>query len=49
MMRNPEEDKIVADLDREFSSKEGLAALAVCFGLTGWMVLMAAFNVAASV
>lgn len=48
-MRNQEEDKIVDELDREFSGKEGLAVLAVCFGLTGWMVLMAAFNVAAAV
>lgn len=48
-MRNHEEDKIVAELEQEFSSKEGLVALVVCFGLTGWMVLMAAFNVAAVV
>jgi type IV secretory pathway TrbD component len=48
-MLNHEEDKIVADLDREVSSKDGLAALIVCFGTNGWMVLMTAIAVAAAV
>lgn len=30
-MLNHEEDKIVADRDRECASKDGLAALVVCF------------------
>jgi len=48
-MQNHEEDKIVADLEREFSSPGGLVALVVCFGLSGWMVLMAAISAVAGV
>jgi hypothetical protein len=48
-MLTHEEDKIVADLDREPSSKNSLTALIVCLGRNGWMVLMAAINVAAAV
>jgi type IV secretory pathway TrbD component len=48
-MQTREEDKIVDDLDREYSSRNGLAALVVCFGLSGWMILIAAFNVASAV
>lgn len=48
-MQPREEDKIVDDLDREYSSRSWLAALVVCFGLSGWMILIAAFNVASAV
>jgi len=48
-MQPREEDKIVDDLDLEYSSRRGLAALVVCFGLSGWMILIAAFNVASAV
>lgn len=48
-MLNHEENKIVADLDRDLYSKDGLAALIVCLGLNGWMVLMTAISVAAAV
>lgn len=48
-MRNQEEEKVVADLDREISRTGGLVVLVVCFGFSGWMALMAAFNVVAGV
>ena len=48
-MRTHEEDKIVDDLDREYASRNGLAALVVCFGLSGWKILIAAFNVASAI
>jgi type IV secretory pathway TrbD component len=48
-MRNQEEDKVVADLDREISRTGGLVGLVVCFGLSGWMALIAVLNVAAGV
>lgn len=48
-MRNQEEDQIVNDLDREYAGRNGLVALAVCFGLSGWMMLVAVFNVASVV
>lgn len=48
-MQTHEEDKITDDLDREYCSGKGLAALVVCFGLSGWMILIAALNVASAV
>lgn len=44
-MSNHEEQKIVDELDRELSRKDSLIALAVCFGLGGWMVVVATINV----
>jgi hypothetical protein len=44
-MTNSEEDKIVDELDREFTGKDSLVALLVCFGLGGWMMAVTAFSV----
>lgn len=44
-MSNHEQEKIIDELDRELSRKDNLIALAVCFGLGGWMVVMATINV----
>ena len=48
-MQTHEENKIGEVLDREDASMNGLAALVVCFGLSGWMILIAAFNVASAI
>ncbi len=40
-----EEEQIVDELDHEFSQNGSLIALIVCFGLGGWMVMVAAVNV----
>ena len=43
-MTNPDEDQIVDELNREFTGKDNLIALVICFGLSGWVMAVTAFS-----
>lgn len=37
-MRDLEEEKLVAELDRDLSRNESLIGLVICLGLGGWLI-----------
>jgi hypothetical protein len=45
-MCDPEDDKPVDELDRDISRKDSLIALAICFGLGGWLIAATAMGLA---
>jgi hypothetical protein len=48
-MSQSEEEKLVDEIDREYSRKDSLVALVVCLGLGGCLFVAAAMNVMAAV
>jgi hypothetical protein len=44
-MRDPEEDNLFDELERDISRKDSLIALAICLGLGGWLVAATAMSV----